>query len=105
MGGGRLKCRHSCLEGQVKYLLLTLALCPLVTFAQQVTSAAVPQPYPFAASRDYPKIPGICIVPAWEYPLADVDGNGVMEVAELKRYCRLADRQRQAMRIRPGSIR
>lgn len=82
----------------MKALLLALSLCPFAAFAQQWSPPVVAQPYPFAASRDYPDIPGLCIVPAWEYPVADTDGNGVMEVAELKRYCRLADRQRKAMR-------
>ena len=83
----------------MRYLALILLLACGSAAAQRSPPPplVLVQPNPFAAGVDYPDIPGVCIVPAWEYPAADTDRDGIVEPDELKRYCRKIDRARVAL--------
>lgn len=87
---------------RVSYLVMSLMLVTGSAWSGPIRPPIAPiQPYPFAATIDYPKIPGLCIVPAWEYGRVDTNQDGVVDPGELERYCRKVDRQRTARSLFP----
>lgn len=80
----------------MKYIaILLLVACASTAHAQDTPRVVIiQQPDPFASSSQYPDIPGFCVVPTWEYPAADRDGDGAASISEIKRYCGQVDRGR-----------
>lgn len=87
----------------MKYIVFLLLAWSGLSFAQHEVyqgPIVITQPYPFAASHQYPDIPGFCVVPTWEYPLADQNRDGQTSLEEIKGYCRRVDLQRQRKWVR-----